>query len=99
MIAADSRRLIAASSAIPQPNKLSYVESDISTDTDFMRIHSSSPSLFTHPRGVALSASSVSDELDFQGDLYFLPYQDAASFECRVPGQVEVLAVDFCGGG
>src|SRR5579863_7314954 len=39
------------------------------------------------------------DELDFEADGNILADEDAARFERRVPGEAEVLAVDFCRGG
>ncbi len=38
------------------------------------------------------------DELDVESDDYVFADENAAGFEGRVPGQSEVLAVDFGGG-
>src|SRR5258708_28112233 len=47
----------------------------------------------------SLAIHLASDELRIETDGHILAYQDAASFQGRVPGEAEILAIDFGGGG
>src|ERR1700739_1332215 len=38
------------------------------------------------------------DELDVEGDAYFIADHESTRFKSRVPDQAEVFAIDFCGG-